>query len=88
MRRSNEIRPVRKIKSVIDGKSYPGGESIRGNSEQLKKQAGNHMVVLLQNWKSREKRYKIYRAFLSLTLLISCLSLTGLLYYYIDSSIP
>ncbi|MCI8798627.1 SpoIVB peptidase [Acetatifactor muris] len=88
MRRSNETRPVRKIKSVIDGKKFPGGESVRGNSEQLKKQAGNNMVVLLQNWKSREKRYKIYRAFLSLTLLISCLSLTGLLYYYIDSSIP
>lgn len=62
--------------------------SIRNNSERLKKQAGNDIVVLLQNWKGREKRYKIYRAFLSLTLTVSCLALTGMLFYYIDSSIP
>ncbi len=69
-------------------RSNKTGRSILNNSEGLKKQAGNDMVVLLQNWKNREKRYKIYRAFLSLMLTVSCLGLTGLLYYYIDNSIP
>ena len=46
------------------------------------------MVILLRNWKSRVRRYKIYRAFLSLMLAVSCTALAGMLYYYIDSSIP
>ncbi|MCI8527654.1 MAG: SpoIVB peptidase [Lachnospiraceae bacterium] len=46
------------------------------------------MVILLQNWKKRQKRHRVYRAALCLALAVSCLSLAGLLYYYIDCSIP
>lgn len=55
---------------------------------KIQEQAGEHMVILLQNWKRRMRRYKIYRAMLSLTLALSCLALAGLLYYDIDRCIP
>lgn len=55
---------------------------------KIQEQAGEHMVILLQNWKRRMRRYKIYRAMLSLTLALSCLTLAGLLYHDIDSCIP
>lgn len=55
---------------------------------KIQEQAGEHMVILLQNWKRRMRRYKIYRSMLSLALILSCLSLAGLIYYDIDSSIP
>lgn len=62
--------------------------SASGNQEALKEQAGNDMVILMENWKRRARRYKVYRVFLGMTLAVSCMSLVGLLYYYVDSSIP
>ncbi len=58
------------------------------SNDLIKKQAGEGMVILLQNWKKRQKRHRVYRAALCLALAVSCLSLAGLLYYYIDCSIP
>ena len=58
------------------------------NSDIIKEQAGECMVIFLKNWKRKVLRYKIYRFCLCLALAVSCTSLTGLLYYYIDSSIP
>lgn len=55
---------------------------------QIKEQAGRDVVILLQNWKKRTKRLKIYRFSLCLALLFSCTALTAALYYQIDSSIP
>lgn len=55
---------------------------------QIKEQAGRDVVILLQNWKKRTKRLKIYRFSLCLALLFSCTALTATLYYQIDSSIP
>lgn len=60
----------------------------KNQNDVIKKQAGEEMVVWLQKWKSRVRRHKIYRAFLSATLMASCLALMGMLYYYIDNSIP
>ena len=58
------------------------------NNDIIKEQAGECMVIFLKNWKRKVLRYKIYRFCLGLALAVSCTSLTGLLYYYIDSSIP
>ena len=55
---------------------------------QIKEQAGRDVVILLQNWKKRTKRLKIYRFSLCLALLFSCTALTAMLYYQIDNSIP
>ena len=54
----------------------------------IQEQAGEHMVILLQNWKRRMRRYRIYRITLSLTLALSCVALAGLVYYDIDRCIP
>ena len=56
--------------------------------ESIKRKAGQDMVVLLQNWKERLRRYRIYRFILSLSLAASCTALVAMLYYQIDSSIP
>ena len=64
-------------------------EAGRGRAQaEIKVQAGGEMVVILQNWKARVRRLKIYRAMLVTLLVISCAFLTGMVCYYIDSSIP
>jgi len=60
----------------------------KGSDSKVREQAGEEMVVILQNWKRKVRRYKIYRAGLLLVLFLSCTSLTGILYYAVDSSIP
>ena len=55
---------------------------------QVKEQAGRDVVILLQSWKKRARRQKIYKFSLCLALLFSCTALTAALYYQIDSSIP
>lgn len=64
---------------------------MRRNSDEnrrIQEQAGNNMVVVLQKWKRRVRRLKIYRACLLAMLAISCTALTGTVYYRIESSIP
>ena len=58
------------------------------DAELVKEHAGNDMVILLQSWKRKVRRYKIYRGFLGMALAASCMALVGTLYYYVDSSIP
>lgn len=55
---------------------------------EIKEQAGQDMIILLQGWKKRARRLKIYRISLCLMLLLSCTALSGMLYYQIDNSIP
>lgn len=55
---------------------------------EIKMQASQDMVILLQGWKKRMKRLKIYRFCLCTALFASCAALAGGLYYNIDSSIP
>ena len=57
-------------------------------SDRIKRQAGEEMVILLHDWKKKVKRYRIYRYGLCAALAISCIALVGLGYYYVDSSIP
>ena len=60
----------------------------REENRRIQEQAGENMVVFLQNWRAKVKRMKIYRACLMLVLIISCTVLTGMIYYDIDSSVP
>ena len=63
-------------------------ECVPEENGQVKERAGREMVVLLQNWKDRIRRYRIYRAVLGGVFAVSCMALLGVLYYRIDSSIP
>lgn len=57
-------------------------------NEKIQEQAGKNMVVILEKWKKKVRRLKVYRACLVAMLMISCAALTGTIYYRIDSSIP
>lgn len=57
-------------------------------SGKIQEQAGRHMVVVLQGWRRRVRRLKIYRACLVAMLAVSCTALAGTVYYRIESSIP
>lgn len=58
------------------------------DSHEINEQAGQDMVILLQEWKKRVRRLRIYRFGLCCALFVSCTALAGALYYDIDSSIP
>lgn len=57
-------------------------------SDSIKKQAGRDIVILMRNWKKKQMRHRVYQASLSVALVVSCLVLIGLIYYYVDCSIP
>mgnify|MGYP004510429421 FL=1 len=57
-------------------------------TDKVKRQAGEEAVVILQHWKQKVHRLRIYRACLCAALLLSCMGLTAYSYYLIDSSIP
>ena len=57
-------------------------------NRRIQEQAGENMVVVLDKWKKRVRRMKIYRVCLMAMLIISCTALTGVVYYRIESSIP
>lgn len=58
------------------------------DNEKIKRRAAESMVVVLESWRRRNRRLKIYRACLMTLLAVSCTALTGAAYYQIDSSIP
>ncbi|MCM1187951.1 MAG: SpoIVB peptidase [bacterium] len=60
----------------------------RDENEIIRDMAGKNMVVILQNWRSKVRRRKIYRGCLLAALMISCFALTATVYRQIDSSIP
>ncbi len=85
-----EMTPVRERaeknnRSII---KMPVGESAENKDDIIKERAGKDMVILLQNWKNRKKRHRIYHACLSSALALCCLILIGVIYYSIDCSIP
>lgn len=57
-------------------------------TEKVKRQAGEEAVVILQHWKQKVRRLRIYRACLCAVLLLAAMGLFGYGYYLIDSSIP
>ena len=57
-------------------------------TEKVKRQAGEDAVVILQHWKQKVRRLRIYRACLCAVLLLAAMGLFGYGYYLIDSSIP
>ena len=57
-------------------------------TEKVKRQAGEEAVVILQHWKQKVRRLRIYRACLCVALMLAGMGLMGDGYYLIDSSIP
>ncbi len=57
-------------------------------TEKVKRQAGEETVIILQHWKQKVRRLRIYRACLCATLLLAGAALVGYGYYRVDSSIP
>ena len=57
-------------------------------TEKVKRQAGEDAVVILQHWKQKVRRLRIYRACLCVMLLLAGAGLMGYSYYLVDSSIP
>ena len=57
-------------------------------TEKVKRQAGEDAVVILQHWKQKVRRLRIYRACLCVILLLAGTGLMGYSYYLVDSSIP
>lgn len=57
-------------------------------TEKVKRQAGEEAVVILQHWKQKVRRLRIYRACLCVVLMLAGMGLLGYGYYLIDSSIP
>ena len=61
---------------------------ISRENEEIKNKSAEHMVILLEKWKQRRKRHKIYRVCLLSALIISLGVLGGVGYYLLDGSIP
>lgn len=57
-------------------------------TEKVKRQAEEEAVVILQHWKQKVRRLRLYRACLCAVLILACLGLMGYSYYLVDSSIP
>jgi len=60
---------------------------IREN-ESVKELAGKDMVILLENWKKRQRKMRMYRKCLFLLLVVSCMVLGGVGYYYVYNQMP
>ncbi len=56
--------------------------------DRIKRQASNEMATLLEKWKQRRSRHRVYRYCLLSALLLSCAVFLGLSYYFLDRSIP
>ena len=57
-------------------------------TEKVKRQAGEDAVIILQLWKQKVRRLRIYRACLCAALILAGMGLFGYSYYLVDSSIP
>ncbi len=57
-------------------------------NERVRQYAGDEMVVIMTNWKSKLRRYRRYRACLLTAMIFSFTALFSCVYYQIDSSIP
>ena len=60
----------------------------RRTQEEIKEQAGNDMIILLENWKKNRRKRRFYRAGVGVFLLISCLVLLAIGYISLDGKIP
>lgn len=57
-------------------------------NERIKKEAGDNVVILIDSWKKRMRRYRIYRCCLCTALSIASFALCVLLFYQMDSRVP
>ena len=58
------------------------------DTEKVKWQAGEDAVIILQLWKQKVRRLRIYRACLCAVLILAGMGLLGYSYYLVDSLIP
>ena len=54
----------------------------------MKRQAEEEAVVILQHWRQKVRRLRLYRACLCAALILAGMGLFGYSYYLVDSSIP
>ena len=54
-------------------------------TEKVKRQAGEDAVIILQLWKQKVRRLRIYRACLCAALILTGMGLFGYSYYLVDS---
>lgn len=57
-------------------------------TEKVKRQAGEEAVVILQHWKQKVRRLRIYRTCLCAALILCSTGFLGYSYYLVDSNIP
>ena len=57
-------------------------------TEKVKRQAEEEAVVILQHWRQKVRRLRLYRACLCAVLILAGMGLLGYSYYLVDSSIP
>lgn len=57
-------------------------------TEKVKRQEGEDAVIILQLWKQKVRRLRIYRACLCAVLILAGMGLLGYSYYLVDSLIP
>lgn len=75
--------------AVCDGENENVNDGgFRKSANEIKKQSGEEAVIFLTKWKRQMRRYRIYRRSLCAVLAAACMSLVGMGYYELDSSIP
>ena len=57
-------------------------------TEKVKRQAEEEAVVILQHWRQKVRRLRLYRACLCAVLILAGMGLLGYSYYLVDSLIP
>jgi stage IV sporulation protein B len=80
--------PARLVSRVPKLSRAEKAKKRRSENERLKAMAGRDAVVLLENWKWRRKKRRIYRVCLCSVLLASCLVLGGLGYSDLYNRLP
>lgn len=57
-------------------------------NDEIKERAGADMIVLMEEWKRKTRRVRIYRYCLCAAFLLGCLALAGMGYYSVYNNIP
>lgn len=82
------VRSASENRSPEAGNEAESGKECQDGCQDIAVQAGKDMVILLDGWKKRAKRRRIYRTCLCAVLIFSCIAFGGTGYYYLYYSIP
>lgn len=81
-----KCEPMKKNKKITAKNNNKG--LLAADSEDVKKEAGQDMVILLDNWRKRTRKLRIYRACLYAALAVSFFAFAGVGYYSLYNSVP